>query len=155
MPLPLLELLGDKGYKGTHQRELIINALERGRQHPTAYELYQYLRQRGERIGLCTIYRTLELLATLGWVAKLELCRRPARYELNARDKKGDSHHHHLVCSRCGKVVDFKPGLSLRIERLSRELFSSHRFKVTNHELTIFGYCRQCQPSQFFAGRRE
>ncbi len=152
MVLPLLEQLGDKGYKGTHQRGLIIKALESGRQHATAYELYQYLRQRGERVGLCTIYRTLELLCTLGWVTKLELCERPTRYELTDRDKERD-HHHHLVCLRCGKAIDFKPGFLLEIDRLSQELSSRHRFKVASHELTLFGYCQKCQPPQFF--RRE
>lgn len=144
MVLPLLERLGDKAYKETHQRNLVISALER-KHHPSAWDIYHYLRQNRKPVALATVYRTLNLLSHLGLVTKLELCERLTRYELADRDKERGNHHHHLVCLRCGKVIDFKPGFSLKIDRLNRGVSSHYRFKVTNHELTIFGYCQKCQ----------
>ncbi len=127
------------GVRPTRQRVTIAAELMGEHDDVTAQGLHGRLRERGERLGLATVYRTLGLLAGAGAVDTLshhpgELCYRWC----------GDEHHHHLVCSRCHRVVELG-GCSLDewLDGLSAE----HGFVATGHRLEVAGVCGECRAS--------
>jgi Fur family transcriptional regulator, ferric uptake regulator len=125
------------GVRPTRQRLAVAEELMGERDDVTAQELHARLRERGERLGLATVYRTLGLLAKAGAVDQLshrpgELCYRWC----------GDEHHHHLVCDRCHRVVELADcDLDGWLERLSAE----HGFVPTGHRLDVTGVCAGCR----------
>jgi len=105
--------------------------------HLTPATIYKKVRQENPGIGLVTIYRTLEVLTKLELICELHaegLCR---SYTTGA-----PQHHHHLICSNCGTVIDFTGhDLSELEQRLSRE----SKFRIDSHLLEFFGLCQACQ----------
>jgi Fe2+ or Zn2+ uptake regulation protein len=132
-------LLREYGYKLTPQRHAILKVIAASTGHLTPEAIYEKARRIKSNIGLATVYRTLALLSKQNLVCRVHtpdgnrgyMMRRPAE------------HHHHLVCSRCGKVVDF-PECSLADleQRLSRET----RFDINGHLLEFYGLCPDCRP---------
>jgi Fur family ferric uptake transcriptional regulator len=125
------------GVRPTPQRIAVAEELMGERDDVTAQELHARLRNRGENLGLATVYRTLALLSEAGAVDQLshhpsELCYRWC----------GDAHHHHLVCDRCHRVVELA-GCDLEgwLDRLSAE----HGFVPTGHRLDVTGVCAGCR----------
>src|SRR5919197_1575948 len=105
----------------------------------TAAEIEQDLRRRGHRVGLASVYRTLELLADMRLVGRLDVGQGIARYEALTPDGE---HHHHLVCDHCGRVIPFGDDeLEQTIDRLTRKV----RFQVAEHEVVLHGACRSCR----------
>jgi Fur family ferric uptake transcriptional regulator len=88
------------------------------------------------RLGIATVYRNLKALESEGWLAPVSLPGQPVHYE-----RSGLRHHHHFHCRACGKVYDVNdcPG---NIKRLAPKGFT-----VENHELTLYGVCRNCSPA--------
>ena len=96
--------LNEKGWRMTPQRETILQIfqnLPKGN-HLSAEDLYNMLKNRGERISLSTIYRTLKLMARMGILRELELAEGHKHYEIN---QPFPHHHHHLVCVQCNKTI--------------------------------------------------
>jgi Fur family ferric uptake transcriptional regulator len=130
-------VLGGVGLRPTAQRVGVLAELMREQDDATAQELHERLRARGERLGLATVYRTLNALADAGVVDTLshhpaELCYRWC----------GDDHHHHLVCSTCHRVVELgECELDPWLERIASE----HGFVATDHRLEVAGVCAGCR----------
>ncbi len=95
------------GYKMTSARKAILNVLSHTIDHLTAEDVYLQVHKIYPDIGLASVYRTLDLLVRIGIVFKLDFGLGKAEYEL-AEDVKGKKHHHHLVCTGCGQVIDYK-----------------------------------------------
>ncbi len=131
---PLLRKLKAKGYKVTPQRRLILEVLHENR-HASAEDICAVLKQKEPNISLGTVYRNLSLLTKLGVVTAVDFRDGRLRYELN------DSHHHHLVCIGCGKLVEF-PGCDLK--NILGDAAERADFRVVDHSLEVFGYCREC-----------
>ena len=125
------------GYKLTPQRRVVIGAIAASPDHLTPADLYHKLHQDHPTIGLTTIYRTLEILTRLGLICELHAGGNSHSYTIGAPE-----HHHHIICSGCGAVVDF-PGyhLSQLEARLSRET----GFEIEGHLLEFTGRCRRCR----------
>ncbi len=117
-----------QGYKATPQRLAVLQALAAG-QHQSMGEL----RRRCPRVGMVTIYRTLDLLSELGIVRRMDLGDGP-RYEL------ADNHHHHLICESCGTISEFEE-CPLDPERVS---LASSEFEVRSHSIAVYGRCAAC-----------
>jgi Fur family transcriptional regulator, ferric uptake regulator len=121
----------------TRQRMMVLEALASEEHDATAQEIYARLRKRGERVGLATVYRTLSLLTERDVVD--ELAHRPGEscYRLCSA-----GHHHHLVCSRCHRVVELS-GCDIDdwLARASR----SRGFVPTSHTLEVVGLCEACR----------
>jgi Fur family ferric uptake transcriptional regulator len=130
-------VLGGVGLRPTAQRVGVLAELMREQDDATAQELHERLRARRERLGLATVYRTLNALAEAGVVDTLshhpgELCYRWC----------GDEHHHHLVCSSCHRVVELAEcELDPWLDRVSAQ----HGFVATDHRLEVAGVCAGCQ----------
>jgi len=97
-------------------------------------------------IGLTSVYRTLDILANLGIVFKLDFGDGRARYEL-AEAPGGERHHHHLVCTGCGRVIDYKDFIDREmalIRQAEEGLSKKYHFRITNHQIQFYGFCDQC-----------
>ncbi|NEQ26045.1 MAG: transcriptional repressor, partial [Microcoleus sp. SIO2G3] len=99
--------LNERGWRLTPQRETILQVFQNLPEgnHLSAEDLYNYLHRQGENISLSTIYRTLKLMARMGILRELELAEGHKHYEIN---QPAPHHHHHLICVRCNKTIEFK-----------------------------------------------
>jgi Fur family ferric uptake transcriptional regulator len=127
------------GHRAGGARGAILETLASDPCCLTAQEIYDSLRSGGRRVGIASVYRTLELLSKLRLVRRVEIgaaaCYEPAH--------PGGEHHHHVVCERCGKVSAFEDKeLEDAIERLGQRL----RYKVGVHEVLLRGACPECRP---------
>ncbi|HLR34856.1 MAG TPA: Fur family transcriptional regulator [Tissierellales bacterium] len=135
------EKLKKEGYKLTTQRRAILNVmLDNEDDHLSPEEIYDIVKKRYPEIGLATVYRTLQLFEQLDIIYKLNFDDGCSRYELNY--DSGDHHHHHLICLKCGKVIEVKLDL---LENLEIEIEKEGKFKITDHNVKFFGYCSECQ----------
>ncbi len=135
------------GYRITVPREAILDVLSKTSEHLSAEDIYLAVHKVYPNIGLTTIYRTLELLVHIGLVFKFDFGDGRARYEL-AEGPKGKRHHHHLVCTNCGRVIDYTDFIDEEIELLGQTekgLAQKFNFKITNHVIQFYGLCEQCQ----------
>jgi Fur family ferric uptake transcriptional regulator len=131
-------VLRERGYKLTPQRRAVIRAIAGTHEHLTPAELYEKVRCDNPRIGLVTVYRTLDILAEVGLICELHSGGSCRSYLL----RRPPEHHHHLVCSDCGQVVDFtKCDLSDIEQRLSEDT----GFEMESHLLEFLGRCPECQ----------
>lgn len=125
------------GYKLTPQRRAVIGTFASSPDHLTPAAIYEKVHQERPDIGLVTIYRTLEILAKLGLICELHTGGSGRSYTIGAPE-----HHHHLICSSCGEVVDFSGyDLSSLEKRLSRET----GFEIEEHLLEFIGLCQNCK----------
>jgi Fur family ferric uptake transcriptional regulator len=133
------------GGKRSKSRAAVMERFFRAGDHVTVDELTRAVRETSPRVGAVTVYRTLKLLARMGYANELDFGEGARRYESNLA-----SHHDHLVCTACGTVIEFKdPG----IEKLQDLVTRRHGFRPTTHRLEIFGRCRKCADRS--AGRRQ
>ena len=122
------------GLKVTLPRLKILEFLETSEpRHQTAEEIYKSLLNEGEEIGLATVYRVLTQFETAGLVTRHHFEGGQAVFELNE-----GGHHDHLVCVKCGKVVEFCDDT---IESRQKEIAKKHGFEITDHSLIIYGTC--------------
>lgn len=134
-------LLAAKELRLTPQREAIIKILfQKKNQHLSADDIYLLTKETNPDIGIATIYRTLELFAELGIVNKMEFGDGCSRYEFN-EGKEGHAHHH-LICEKCGSIIEFNEDL---LEELEEKIARESKFRITNHCLRFYGYCQNCQ----------
>jgi Fur family ferric uptake transcriptional regulator len=126
------------GLKATLPRLRILQLLEKNpQQHMTAEEVYKALLEIGEDVGLATVYRVLTQFEAAGLVLRHHFEGGLSVFELNE-----GYHHDHLVCIKCGKIVEF---VDESIEKQQCIIAQQHHFEITEHYLYIYGICPQCQ----------
>lgn len=137
----LKEQLKEKGYKLTPQRRAIVDTIvDSEGQHLTAEEIYDELKKDCPEIGLATVYRTILLLEEIGIVSRLHLNDGCSRYELVHSDER--HRHHHLICNCCNKVIEVEDDL---LDELEDSIQNKFGFKIVDHSVKFYGYCKQCQ----------
>ncbi|WP_075365820.1 Fur family transcriptional regulator [Desulfosporosinus metallidurans] len=137
-------LLRDHSYKLTPQRQTILRMfLEQEDRHLSAEELYMLVKHQNPEIGLATVYRTLDILAEIGVLIKNDFGDGRTRYEFSRKDEH--HHHHHLICLGCGNVSEFDDDL---LESLEAVITKRNQFKVMDHDLKFYGYCRKCEEAR-------
>jgi len=130
----------------TVPREVILALLSRTTEHLTAKDIYGALYSLYPGLGLTTVYRTLELLHRLGFVHKVAAGDGQSRYALK-REDRGD-HHHHLICTKCGKIVDYRDFVQEELELVKKteeSLAKKHNFVITDHNIEFLGLCEECR----------
>lgn len=132
----LQEHLSKHQLKLTRQREQILSVFLR-MEHITAEQMYRLLAKKDPHIGLATIYRTLNLFCEAG-LAQARHFGAQTQYDNVAH--KG--HHDHLICTSCGKIVEFE---NCEIERLQEEVAAKHGFTIQTHKLELYGLCSSCR----------
>ena len=129
--------VASRSLRHSRQRMDILQVFLQTEQHRTAEELLALIRKKNPSVGCATVYRTMKLLCDCGLARELKLEDGTARYE----HLYGHSHHDHLVCSRCGRLVEvFDP----EIERLQDRLSRIHGFLPQHHRMEIYGICCHC-----------
>ncbi len=132
------EFITNKGLKTTKQRDVILDAFLSSDRHMSIEELYLKLRAKHPNIGYATVYRTLKLFAESGIAREIQFGDGQTRYEHVAEGE----HHDHLVCTRCGTIVEFE---NETIEKLQQEVASTHGFLIETHKLELYGLCEKCR----------
>ena len=128
------EELKRAGLKITLPRIKILTILQApGNQHISAEDVYKILLDQNEEIGLATVYRVLNQFDDAGIVTRHHFEGGKSVFELSHK-----KHHDHLVCLRCGKVVEFEDEV---IEQRQEDIAKAHNIKLTNHSLYLYGEC--------------
>jgi Fur family ferric uptake transcriptional regulator len=126
------------GLKVTMPRVKVLRVLETSRKrHLSAEDVYKALLEKGEEIGLATVYRVLTQFEGAGLVCRHHFEGGQSVFELNR-----GGHHDHLVCVKCGKVVEF---LDEAIEERQEAIAERHEFTLEDHSLVIYGLCPRCR----------
>ncbi|WP_262849209.1 Fur family transcriptional regulator [Mumia quercus] len=121
----------------TRQRRAVAAVMDDLDGFASAREIHDALRDRGESVGLSTVYRNLQALADADEVDVL----RSDDGETLYRRCRTDHHHHHLVCRECGRTAEVQgPALERWVEQVGAE----HGFRQMSHTLEIFGTCDRC-----------
>ena len=134
--------LKESGLKITPQRRAIINILiGHENRHLSSEEIYDLVRENCPEIGLATVYRTMQLLDEIGVISKLNLDDGCIRYEINLN--KSDCHnHHHLICKKCGKIIEVEDDL---MDDVENKIQSAYKFKILDHDVKFYGICEDCE----------
>ena len=122
--------------KSSSRRELILETLVSMGRHITAEELLRAVRDRDERIGAATVYRTLRVFQDSGIVTERRFEGGATRFEL-----VGD----HLICTSCGLIIEFDDD---SIEREQARVAAAHGFEVHSHRHELYGICASCRKAQ-------
>ena len=125
--------------RATRQRTAVLAQLAEAGDFISAQELYARLRSAGESVGLSTVYRTVQALATSDDIDVIVTADGEARYRACAPSRIG--HHHHLVCRQCGRTVEVR---NPTVERWADKVGREHGFQEVSHTLEIFGLCSAC-----------
>ena len=136
-----LDALQAKGHRNGGARRAVVELLGRQTCCVSAQEIFDQLRDEGRRVGIASIYRTLEQLTRSGYVQRIELGADSARFEpVHATGE----HHHHLVCDDCGRVEAFAdPELERALDKLERQ----SGYSVAGHDVVLHGRCDDCRPA--------
>lgn len=126
------------GLRSTRQRAAVAAVLAAEPTFRSAQDIHERLRAQDDKVGLTTVYRTLQALAEAGEVDVL----RTADGESVYRRCASEDHHHHLVCRSCGRTVEVE---APEVEAWSATLARRHGFSDVSHTLDIFGVCRDCR----------
>jgi len=132
-------LLKQNSLKFTSQREIILKTLYKNQDHFTPENLYLLIKESYPdlNIGITTVYRTLNLLEENNFASSISFGVSGKKFELNNK-----SHHDHLICQNCGKIVEFH---NEKIEQLQQEIANIHNFKLNDHLMQLYGICKECQ----------
>jgi Fur family transcriptional regulator, ferric uptake regulator len=121
----------------TRQRELVAQVVLLSEDHLSVEAIRRELKQRGEQVGVATVYRTLDLLVQSGLVRSQEFGEGFKRYE----PMPAQTDHEHLICEQCGRVVEFA---NERLERMLPVLADEHGFQHRRHRVEVYGVCQAC-----------
>lgn len=124
------------GYRMTPQRMMVVEAIESTDGHISAEDIYTQVKAKYPHVNISTVYRTLELLKNEGLVTETNLGEGRVRYH-----PAGKGHHHHLVCQKCGTVIDMNGS---ELAPLGDTLRKKYNFKADLRHLAIFGHCDNC-----------
>ena len=136
----IINALRKNGYKVTPQRRVIIGVIIDSHEHLTPAALHERVLHENSSIGLVTIYRTIEILTELGFICEMHTGGSCRSYLM----RRPSEHHHHLICSDCGRVIDFT---DCDLDKLEHRLAQENHFKIDSHLLEFLGQCRECRNS--------
>lgn len=128
------------GQRNTRQRAAVQDALEGMTTFASAQDIHHKLTHNEQKVGLTTVYRTLQQLSDLGAIDTLH----DESGETLYRSCAMDEHHHHLVCTSCRTTVEIDGG---PVEDWASETAEKYGFQKSGHTAEIFGLCENCQTS--------
>ncbi|MBQ4567466.1 MAG: transcriptional repressor [Desulfovibrio sp.] len=133
-----LAFMSRNGLNTTAQRKVIAEAFFELPGHHSLEEFYQHVFKLDSGIGQTTVYRTLKLLCDAGLATEIHFKDGITRYEV----ARPNSHHDHIVCLSCGKIVEI---YDQRIESLQREIGEQYGFVLSGHLHNLYGICDVCR----------
>ena len=143
------QALRERGLKSTSQRDDIARVFFGAEGHLSIEELYTAVKKVNPRVGYATVYRTLKLLKEVGLAAERHFDDGQARFEPVEAESQ---HHDHIICERCGKIVEFA---SQELERLQDRIGRFLGFVVGRHRMELYGICAECREGRRRSARAE
>lgn len=140
----LSEYMSHHGLRSTAQRRLVTEVFFRTPGHFSIEEMLDMVREEDPKVGYATVYRTLKLLKESGLANERNFGDGVTRYEV----AQEDSHHDHLICVDCKRIVEFEDP---KIEELQEQLAKRYKFRLVSHKHELYGVCPQCRKGE---GRR-
>jgi Fe2+ or Zn2+ uptake regulation protein len=129
-----IDIMKKRGCKITPQRKSILETLNNGG-HKSAEDILCEIKSKQPNLSFGTIYRNLNILKNLKIIRELDFKDGCTRYELIKKP------HHHFVCLKCGKVIEFD---MCPLEKSIKKTANNHNFKITDHSFKIYGLCSEC-----------
>jgi Fur family ferric uptake transcriptional regulator len=128
----------DKTLKYTKPRELVLETIYNSQTHLNAEQIHTRLQHthKSANVGIATVYRNLIFLESANLISSILLDDNLKQYEINL-----DKHHDHLICVRCGKIVEF---INPIIETQQENTATQHNFKLLDHTMYLYGICQFC-----------
>ena len=139
--------ISEEGLKATKQREEILNIFLNSSGHKSLAQIYAQVAKTNPKIGYVTVYRTLKLLTQLGLATRRKFEDGETRYEPASEG----SHHDHLICLDCGKIIEFEDPT---LEALQMGIAQRYRFRISHHLMELYGRCEECRQKEK-TGRRK
>ena len=134
----LAQYLEKNNLKHTKQRDVVLSVFLDSKGHFTSEDLYHRVKEQFPSVGYTTVYRTLKLLCEAGLASERTFDDGVTRYETC------HEHHDHLVCTRCGRIVEFDCQL---IESTQLEIAEKYGFQLLRHRHELYGLCSDCRES--------
>jgi Fur family ferric uptake transcriptional regulator len=131
------KFLESKSLKLTSQRRTILHQAIQAKGHFSADQLLSFSKKKDQTISKATVYRTLVLLKESRILEEQDFGDGKKIYER----AQGRKHHDHLICIRCGKIIEFENN---PIEKLQNVEARHHQFQIVYHSLKLFGFCKNC-----------
>ena len=132
------DILRESGFKITSQRAAILDTITHSREHLTPAAIHEKVCREHAGIGLVTVYRTLEMLAKLGLICEMHAGGSCRSYLM----RRPSGHHHHLICSDCGRVIEFE---APEVMEVVQSLVEREGVQVDDVHLFISGRCAGCR----------
>ncbi len=132
----LARFLEEHHLKHTKQREAILDVFLAASGHVTSEDIYKAVREEHPNIGYTTVYRTMKLLCEAGLANERHFDEGITRYEIE------HEHHDHLVCVKCGRIIEFECAM---IEATQDEIAERYHFRVLRHRHELYGHCESCR----------
>ena len=129
-----LEALSRAGYRSGGARRRVVELFDEQDCAITALELDRRL----DGVGRASVYRAIDQLEDLGLIHRIDVGGESAAYE---RIDPTGHHHHHLVCSKCGRVIPFEDA---DLEKAVHSISSRDDFQIESHDITLRGTCDRC-----------
>src|SRR4030043_1531155 len=127
----------EEGLKTTRQREEVLNVFLNSSGHKSLAQIYAQVAKTNPKIGYTTVYRTLKLLTRLGLATQRKFADGETRYEPTSEG----THHDHLICLDCGRIIEFE---NQTLEDLQNGIAQDHHFIVFHHRMELYGRCEAC-----------
>lgn len=134
----IARILRQNGYRLTPQRRAVLKAIAGSHDHATPAEICARVRREHPSTGLATVYRVINLLEDLDLICRVNLEGESRGYLM----RRPTGHHHHLVCSQCGRAVDFS---DCHLSQLEQRLSRNTGFEIKGHLLEVYGRCPECR----------
>lgn len=134
------------GGRLTGPRRAILEFFHREKGHFTAEKVFAHLIKQYPGLGIATVYRNLSALALAGVLNRFDFGDGKSEYELSDKHE-GGRHHHHLVCSNCGKIIEYDDFIDEEMaffDKLEKTLCSKYNFFIKGHSLYFYGLCERC-----------
>jgi Fe2+ or Zn2+ uptake regulation protein len=135
--IPLERVFRTQGLRLTQARQAVLQVVGAAGAHLQVAEVHRRALRLSPRIGLASVYRTIDLLDRLGLVKRVHVGHRHRHYA-----SATERHGHHLVCNGCGRVVEFS---DCQVEQLAKTLARRTRFLIEGHSIELYGRCPDCR----------
>ena len=129
--------LEEKGLSFTRQRKFIVEQVIKDQNHFKADDVVEALQNGSSKVSRATVYRTLSYLEECGIIRRVDLGTGYSHFEHTL----GHSHHEHLYCRKCGKIIEF---FDADLEERLNTIANANHFRAATHAVLIFGVCQQC-----------
>jgi Fur family transcriptional regulator, ferric uptake regulator len=133
------DFVSEKGLHASKTRDAVVDIFLKTKEHIDLQSLFERARRTHPGVGFATVYRTMKLLEEAGIAHTRRFGNtKETLYEVAS----GRSHHDHLICEQCGRIVEF---VSPEVERIQDRIASRHGFTLSRHRHELYGTCPECR----------